>query len=72
VNFVKPLAYYTLTSIDARLRDKIHRRAETPRSLTDPNVNPHLPRQKESLYEDIPSYPVISNCGQASSPERIL
>jgi len=32
VNFVKPIAYYTLTSIDARLRDKIHRRAETPRS----------------------------------------
>jgi putative oxidoreductase len=70
VNFVKPLAYYTLTSIDARLRDKIHRRAETPRSLTDPNVNPHLPRQKESLYDDIPSYPVISKGGQASPPRK--
>ena len=55
MNFVKPLAYYTLTSIDARLRDKIHRRAETPRSLTDPNVNPRLPRQKESLCKDISS-----------------
>src|ERR1700736_5996884 len=49
--------------IPTRLRDKIHRRAETRRSLTDPNVNPLLSRQKESLYEGIPSYLVISNCG---------